>query len=40
MPNRAPSDAWLHSLDYEALENVPRHYVTEDLKHRADDIFR
>ncbi|MDP3636023.1 MAG: Rpn family recombination-promoting nuclease/putative transposase, partial [Azonexus sp.] len=31
-------DAWLHSLDYETLENVPGHYVTEDLQHRADDI--
>lgn len=31
-------DAWLHSLDYSTLERVPGHYVTEDLRNRADDI--
>jgi predicted transposase/invertase (TIGR01784 family) len=31
-------DDWLHSLDYETLETVPGHYVTEDLRNRADDI--
>jgi hypothetical protein len=31
-------DEWLHSLDYATLEKVPGHYVTEDLRNRADDI--
>jgi predicted transposase YdaD len=31
-------DEWLHSLDYSTLEKVPGSYVTEDFRHRADDI--
>ncbi|NLY26070.1 MAG: DUF4351 domain-containing protein [Alcaligenaceae bacterium] len=31
-------DAWLHSLDYTTLEKVPGSYVTDDLRHRADDV--
>jgi hypothetical protein len=31
-------DEWLHSLDYSTLEKVPGHYVSEDLRNRADDI--
>jgi len=31
-------DEWLQSLDYSTLETVPGSYVTEDLRHRADDI--
>ena len=31
-------DEWLHSLDYATLEKVDGHYVTEDLRNRADDI--
>jgi len=32
-------DAWLHSLDYTTLEKVPGSYVTDDLRHRADDVI-
>ena len=31
-------DDWLHSLDYSTLEKVPGSYVTDDLRHRADDV--
>ena len=31
-------DEWLHSLDYRTLEKMPGSYVTDDLRHRADDI--
>lgn len=31
-------DAWLHSLDYSTLEKMPGSYVTEDFRHRADDV--
>jgi hypothetical protein len=31
-------DDWLHSLDYDTLEKVPGSYITEDLRHRSDDI--
>ena len=32
-------DEWLHSLDYSTLEKVPGSYVTDDLRHRADDVI-
>ena len=32
-------DQWLHSLDYSTLEKVPGSYVTDDLRHRADDVI-
>jgi predicted transposase/invertase (TIGR01784 family) len=32
-------DAWLQSLDYATLEKVPGSYVTDDLRHRADDVI-
>ncbi|MBX9936631.1 MAG: Rpn family recombination-promoting nuclease/putative transposase [Burkholderiaceae bacterium] len=31
-------DDWLHSLDYGTLEKMPGSYVTDDLRHRADDV--
>lgn len=31
-------DPWLQSLDYATLEKVPGSYVTDDLRHRADDV--
>ena len=31
-------DQWLHSLDYSTLEKVSGSYVTDDLRHRADDV--
>ena len=31
-------DEWLHSLDYGTLEKMPASYVTDDLRHRADDV--
>ena len=31
-------DAWLHSLDYCTLEKMPGSYVTDDFRHRADDV--
>jgi predicted transposase YdaD len=31
-------DDWLHSLDYTTLKKVPGGYVSEDFRHRADDI--
>ena len=31
-------DPWLHSLDYDTLEKVSGSYVTDDLRHRADDV--
>jgi len=31
-------DDWLHSLDYRTLEKMPGSYVTDDLRHRADDV--
>ena len=31
-------DAWLHSLDYTTLEKMPGSYVTDDMRHRADDV--
>lgn len=32
-------DEWLHSLDYSTLEKVPGSYVSDDLRHRADDVI-
>lgn len=32
-------DEWLHSLDYGTLEKMPGSYVTDDLRHRADDVI-
>ena len=31
-------DEWLHSLDYTTLEQVSGSYITDDLRHRADDV--
>lgn len=31
-------DEWLHGLDYSTLEKVPGTFVSEDFRHRADDI--
>jgi predicted transposase/invertase (TIGR01784 family) len=31
-------DEWLHSLDYSTLEKMPGSYVTDDLRHRTDDV--
>jgi len=31
-------DEWLHSLDYSTLERVPGSYISEDFRHRADDV--
>ena len=31
-------DEWLHSLDYSTLEKVAGSYVTDSLRHRADDV--
>ena len=31
-------DDWLHGLDYTTLEKVPGSYVSEDFRHRANDI--
>ena len=31
-------DEWLHSLDYDTLEKMPGSYVTDDFRHRADDV--
>ena len=31
-------DEWLHGLDYETLEKMPGSYVTDDFRHRADDV--
>ena len=31
-------DEWLHSLDYSTLEKMPGSYVTDDMRHRADDV--
>lgn len=31
-------DDWLHGLDYTTLEPYPGSYVTDDLRHRADDV--
>ena len=31
-------DEWLHGLDYNTLEKMPGSYVTEDFRHRADDV--
>ena len=31
-------DEWLHRLDYSTLEKMPGSYVTDDLRHRADDV--
>ncbi|MBS7348757.1 MAG: Rpn family recombination-promoting nuclease/putative transposase [Comamonas sp.] len=31
-------DEWLHSLDYSTLEKMPGSYVTDDFRHRADDV--
>jgi hypothetical protein len=32
-------DEWLHGLDYSTLEPYPGSYVTDDLRHRADDVI-
>ncbi|MDO4232246.1 MAG: Rpn family recombination-promoting nuclease/putative transposase [Lautropia sp.] len=32
-------DEWLHSLDYSTLEKLPGSYVSDDLRHRADDVI-
>jgi predicted transposase YdaD len=31
-------DDWLHGLDYGTLEKLPGSYVTDDFRHRADDV--
>jgi hypothetical protein len=31
-------DEWLHGLDYDTLEKRPGTYVTDDFRHRADDV--
>ena len=31
-------DEWLHGLDYDTLEKMPGSYVTDDFRHRADDV--
>ena len=31
-------DEWLHGLDYDTLERRPGSYVTDDFRHRADDV--
>lgn len=31
-------DEWLHGLDYGTLEKLPGTYVTDDYRHRADDV--
>jgi predicted transposase YdaD len=31
-------DDWLHGLDYDTLEKLPGSYVTDDFRHRADDV--
>jgi len=31
-------DDWLHGLDYSTLEKLPGSYVTDDFRHRADDV--
>ena len=31
-------DQWLHGLDYDTLEKLPGSYVTDDFRHRADDV--
>lgn len=31
-------DDWLHGLDYSTLEKLPGSYVTDDYRHRADDV--
>ncbi len=32
-------DEWLHSLDYSTLEKIPDSYVSEDFRHRSDDVI-
>lgn len=32
-------DEWLRSLDYSTLERISASYVTDDLRHRADDVI-
>ena len=31
-------DEWLHGLDDSTLEKVPGTFVSEDFRHRVDDI--
>jgi predicted transposase YdaD len=31
-------DEWLQGLDYRTLEKLPGSYVTDDFRHRADDV--
>ena len=31
-------DDWLHSLDFTTLEKQPSSYVTDDYRHRHDDV--
>ena len=31
-------DEWLHGLDFSTLEPYPGSYITEDFRHRADDV--
>ncbi|AVO50347.1 transposase [Melaminivora suipulveris] len=31
-------DEWLHSLNYSTLEKMPGSYVSDDLRHRAQDV--
>jgi len=31
-------DAWLQGLDYNTLEKMPGSYVTDDFRHRMDDV--
>ncbi len=32
-------DEWLHGLNYNTLEKIPGSYVTDDFRHRADDVI-
>ena len=31
-------DEWLHSLDYATLEKMPGSYISDDMRHRADEL--
>ncbi len=33
-----PQD-WVKELDFSTLEKMPDHYVSDDLRHREDDIM-
>ena len=32
-------DAWLHGCDYSTLEKLPNEYISDDFRHRSDDII-